>query len=85
MAEVVKKLGLPQLEGFLYFVESDGSVWKHQGGQKTLISKTNIERESGYLYFIDLNGDLSRKANPQQRDKETNKLFKAGTQTIQDS
>ena len=82
MAEVVKKLGLPKPKGFLYFVEEDGSVWKHQGGHKSLISETKIDREAGFLYFIDLNGDLSRKPNPQQRDKETNKLFKAGTQKI---
>ena len=45
MAELVKKLGLPKPDGFLYFVESDCTVWKHQGGQKTLISDTVIERE----------------------------------------
>ena len=82
MAEVVKKLGLPKPEAFLYFVEEDGSIWKHQGGQKSLITETEIKREIGFLYFIDLNGDLSRKPNPQQRDRETNKIFKAGTQTI---
>ena len=42
MAEVVKKLGLPKPEGFLYFVEFDGSVWRHQGGKKTLISETKL-------------------------------------------
>ena len=57
MAEVVKKLGLPPQDGFLYFVEKDGTVWKHQGGKKTIISKAKVEREEGYLYFIDLNGD----------------------------
>ena len=80
MAEVVKKLGLPPLDGFLYFVEKDGTVWKHQGGKKTIISKAKIEREEGYLYFIDLNGNLAKKANPQQRDSETKKLYKPGTQ-----
>ena len=80
MAEVVKKLSLPRPTGFLYFVEKDGTVWKHQGGKKTIISKAKIEREEGYLYFIDLNGDLAKKANPQQRDTETNKLYKPGTQ-----
>ena len=80
MAELVKKLGLPKPDGFLYFVESDCTVWKHQGGKKTLISDSKIEREEGYLYFIDLNGDLAKKANPQQRDAETNKLYKPGTQ-----
>ena len=34
MAEVVLKLGLPPPEGFLYFVERDNTVWKHQGGSK---------------------------------------------------
>ena len=80
MAKVVKKLGLPQPDGFLYFVEGDGTVWKHQGGQKTIISKSKVKREEGYLYFIDLNGDLAMKANTQQRDKESNKLYKPGTQ-----
>ena len=44
MAEVVKKLGLAKLDGFLYFVESDGTVWKHQGGQKVIVSKSKIKR-----------------------------------------
>ena len=61
MAKVVKKLGLPQPDGFLYFVEGDGTVWKHQGGQKTIISKSKVKREEGYLYFIDLNGDWLRR------------------------
>ena len=80
MAKVVKKLGLPQPDGFLYFVEGDGTVWKHQGGQKTIISKSKVKREEGYLYFIDINGDLAKKANTQQRDKNSNKLYKSGTQ-----
>ncbi len=84
MAEVVKKLGLPKPQGFLYFVEFNGEVWKHQGGKKTLISETGIDREEGFLYFIDLNGDLARKLNPQQRDAESNKLFKPGTQSVED-
>ena len=40
------------------------------------------KREEGYLYFIDVNGDLARKVNPQQRDVETKKLFKSGTQIV---
>ena len=47
-------------------------------------SKSNVKREEGYLYFIDLNGDLAKKANPQQRDAETNKLYKPGTQVEKD-
>jgi len=46
-----------------------------------LISKATVEREEGYLYFIDLNGDLAKKSNIQQRDKDTNDLYKPGTQT----
>ena len=84
MAEVVKKLGLATPEGFLYFVESDGTVWKHQGGHKTIVSKSKIKREEGYLYFIDMNGDLSRRHNPQQRDSETDELFEPGTQVVKD-
>ena len=84
MAEVVKKLGLPKPDGFLYFVESDGSVWKHQGGQKTVVSKAGVKREEGYLYFIDMNGDLSRRHNSQQRDPETSELYKPGTQVVKD-
>jgi|TARA_B110000263_G_scaffold174055_1_gene151999 hypothetical protein len=84
MAELVKKLGLPKPDGFLYFVEQDCTVWKHQGGLKTLISEETIEREEGYLYFIDLNGDLAKKSNIQQRDKDTNDLYKPGTQVSRD-
>ena len=84
MAEVVKKLGLASPEGFLYFVESNGTVWKHQGGHKTIVSKSKIKREEGYLYFIDMNGDLARMSNPQQRDKETNEPFNPGTQVIKE-
>ena len=84
MAEVVKKLGLAKLDGFLYFVESDGTVWKHKGGQKTIVSKSKIKREEGYLYFIDMNGDLARRSNPQERDEKTNELFKPGTQVTRE-
>ncbi len=84
MAEVIKKLGLPKPDGFLYFVESDGTVWKHKGGQKTVVSDAKVEREEGYLYFIDMNGDLSRRHNPQQRDPETDEIFKPGTQVVKD-
>ncbi len=49
MAEVVKKLGLAKLDGFLYFVEYDGTVWKDQGGQKAIVSKSKIKKEEGYL------------------------------------
>ena len=84
MAEVVKKLGLAKLDGFLYFVESDGTVWKHQGGQKTIVSKSKIKREEGYLYFVDMNGDLARRHNSLQRDPETSELYKPGTQVVKD-
>ena len=80
MAEVVLKLGLPPPEGFLYFVELDNTVWKHQGGSKECISDKAVERDEGYLYFIDLNGDLARLSDPQKRDPETNALFRPGTQ-----
>ena len=59
MAEVVLKLGLPPLEGFLYFVERDCTVWKHQGSAKECVSDKTFERDEGYLYFIDLDGDLA--------------------------
>ena len=80
MAEVVLKLGLPPLEGFLYFVERDCTVWKHQGSAKECVSDKTFERDEGYLYFIDLNGDLARLSDPQKRDPETNALFRPGTQ-----
>ena len=84
MAEVVKKLSLPKPDGFLYFVESDGTVWKHMGGQKAVVSESKFEREEGYLYFIDMNGDLARRTNSQQRDKETKELFRPGTQVVKE-
>ena len=43
MAEVVKKLGLDKPEGFLYFVEIDGTVWKHQGGRKLSFQKVRLK------------------------------------------
>ena len=48
------------------------------------VSKSNVKREEGYLYFIDVNGDLAKRVNPQQRDTETNKLYKPGTQVEKD-
>ena len=84
MAEVVLKLGLPPLEGFLYFVERDCTVWKHQGSAKECVSDKRFERDEGYLYFIDLNGDLARLSDPQKRDPETNALFRPGTQVSAD-
>ena len=84
MGDVVKKLNLPKPDGFLYFVENDGSVWKHEGGSRKLISNSKFNREEGYLYFIDLDGNLARKPNIQQRDKDTNKVLKPGTQILQD-
>ena len=83
MSELVCKIGLPKPEGFLYFVEMDGTVWKHQGGEKKLVHDEKFERESGYLYFIDLNGDLAKLPNLQMRDPETNKLYKPGSQVIE--
>ncbi len=84
MAKVVLKLGLPTLEGFLYFVERDCSVWKHQVSAKECVSAKTFERDEGYLYFIDLNGDLVRLPDPQKRDPETNALFRPGTQVAAD-
>ena len=84
MAEVVLKLGLPPLEGFLYFVERDCTVWKHQGSAKECVSDKIFERDEGYLYFIDLNGDLARLPDPQKRDPKTNALFRPGTQVSTD-
>ncbi|HJP44064.1 MAG: hypothetical protein QF883_00840 [Candidatus Poseidoniia archaeon] len=84
MAEVVLKLRLPPLEGFLYFVERDCTVWKHQGSAKECVSDKTFERDEGYLYFIDLNGDLARLPDPQKRDPETNALFRPGTQVSAD-
>ena len=83
MSEVVTKIGLPKPEGFLYFVEMDGTVWKHVGGEKELVYDKKFEREIGYLYFIDLNGDLARLPNNQMRDPETNELYKPGSQVIE--
>ena len=46
MAEVVLKLGLPPLEGFLYFVERDCTVWKHQGSAKECVFQIHRSRQS---------------------------------------
>ena len=83
MSDLVCKIGLPKPEGFLYFVEMDGTVWKHRGGEKELVHDKKIEREPGYLYFIDLNGDLAKLPNLQMRDSGTNELYKPGSQVIE--
>ena len=82
-SEVISKIGLPKPEGFLYFVEMDGTVWKHRGGEKELVHSDKFEREIGYLYFIDLNGDLARMPNLQMRDSETDELYKPGSRVIE--
>jgi len=67
MAEVVAKVGVKKVKGYLYFVDKKGHVsrakmarGKKKGKAKIeLVAKAGVKKKSGYLYFIDKHGHIS--------------------------
>jgi hypothetical protein len=57
----VIKCGVKREKGFMYYINSDGDVWKFPrgGGRKSKVCDAGLKREKGMLYFIDKDGDIS--------------------------
>ena len=67
MAEIVAKVGVKKVKGYLYFVDKKGNVARAQmaRGKKKgkakieVVAKAGIKKKSGYLYFIDKHGHIA--------------------------
>jgi len=69
MAEVVAKVGVKKVKGYLYFVDKKGNVARaamSRAGRKKgkakieVVSKVGVKKVPGYLYFIDGKGHIAR-------------------------
>ena len=69
MAEVVAKVGVKKVKGYLYFVYKKGNVARaamSRAGRKKgkakieVVSKVGVKKVPGYLYFIDGKGHIAR-------------------------
>ena len=67
MAEVIAKVGVKKVKGYLYFVDKKGNVARAQmargkkkgKGKIEVVAKAGIRKKAGYLYFIDKNGHIA--------------------------
>ncbi len=65
---MVERIGSEKIsreDGYLYFLGTDGSVWKtpmktNPRGRKAKVGTEKIRREKGYLYFVDKGGYVAR-------------------------
>jgi len=83
MAEKVKKLGIKREEGYLYYLNEKGDVWRvkmaragKKGGKPEKVADAGIQKEEGYLYFIDKDGDISRAKMKRGGTKKSSKKKK---------
>lgn len=69
MAEVVAKVGVKKVKGYLYFVDKKGNVARaamSRAGRKKgkakveVVAKAGVKKVPGYLYFIDSKGNVCR-------------------------
>ena len=69
MAEVVAKVGVKKVKGYLYFVDKKGNVARaamSRAGRKKgkakveVVAKVGVKKVPGYLYFIDGKGHVAR-------------------------
>ncbi len=69
MAEVVAKVGVKKVKGYLYFVDKKGNVARaamSRAGRKKgkakieVVAKAGVKKVPGYLYFVDGKGHVSR-------------------------
>ena len=69
MAEVVAKVGVKKVKGYLYFVDKKGNVARaamSRAGRKKgkakveVVSKVGVKKVPGFLYFIDGKGHVAR-------------------------
>lgn len=61
----MSKEAVERESGFLYYLGSDGFVWKNpmksnKKGKKAKVGTEKVEREKGFLYFVDSDGYVSR-------------------------
>ncbi len=64
----MEQIGKEQIKreaGYLYYLGSDGYVWRtpmksNPSGKKSKLGKEQIKREAGYLYFINKKGYVAR-------------------------
>ena len=69
MAEVVAKVGVKKVKGYLYFVDKKGNVARaamSRAGRKKgktkveVVAKAGVKKVPVYLYFIDSKGHVAR-------------------------
>lgn len=69
MAEVVAKVGVKKVKGYLYFVDKKGNVARaamSRAGRKKgkakveVVAKAGVKKVPGFLYFIDGKGHVAR-------------------------
>ncbi|MEK6900330.1 MAG: hypothetical protein AABX05_04365 [Nanoarchaeota archaeon] len=69
MAEVVAKVGVKKVKGYLYFVDKKGNVARaamSRAGRKKgkakveVVAKAGVKKVSGFLYFVDSKGHVAR-------------------------
>mgnify|MGYP001572808086 CR=1 FL=1 len=69
MAEVVAKVGVKKVKGYLYFVDKKGNVARaamSRAGRKKgkakveVVAKAGVKKVPGFLYFIDSKGHIAR-------------------------
>ncbi|MEK6853692.1 MAG: hypothetical protein AABX64_03345 [Nanoarchaeota archaeon] len=69
MAEVVAKVGVKKVKGYLYFVDKKGNVARaamSRAGRKKgkakveVVAKAGVKKVPGFLYFIDSKGHVAR-------------------------
>ena len=71
MAELVKKLGIERVSGWVYFVDADGDVSRGRVGaivsynplkyaDPEKVLKVGLVRENGFLYRVSDEGDIVR-------------------------
>jgi len=63
--EKVSKKKIERKTGFLYYLGSDGYVWRNpmksnKTGKKAKVGTEKIERKKGYIYFVDSEGYVAR-------------------------
>tara|TARA_B100000959_G_scaffold26147_1_gene25321 strand:- start:645 stop:1313 length:669 start_codon:yes stop_codon:yes gene_type:complete len=62
-ADFIAKTGAAIEEGYFYWLESDGGVWRDnadKGYNAEMVARSGILRESGFYYFIGSDGNVYR-------------------------
>lgn len=71
-ASKVAKLGIKKEKGFLYYLDTNGDVYRVKvesaGRDKAtpeFVVKSGVQKVEGFLYFVDGDGDVSRTPDPE--------------------